>query len=544
MAERAESIDRGMKVRSLALGSHFPPSFAPGALGNFAPDPSAAFRKPSYPRARGYPEREKEKGPSFFPLRPPPVADSSTWPTPDIAKDESKKKAQERSERAEKDRVQAGQPKTHGKEKWTPVPYTPSVVFETPVTPPRPSKSGRTGRDNGRAGGGGPPPNGNTRTDRVPSSSVRGQPIGVGATDDVVAAGGRNRADVAVPKLSSPVDPSPKRAMSAGPHGGREPRRSNPSGSPEKRRESDLSSKHPERKWNVPARRTSSATQTDDISGSRHETRANGRSDAGHPQTQSTGGSDRGRPLTYDAPHGYPRPPPYDRRGEVPSRTPEHGRDLGQYAAGRDRGEPRSDRGRGGLRNGRGAHNAGGGSSATHYHHHHHHHHQPSALSNGGSGGGGAAAAAAVTTITTPSIAASHIGTSQFGSGAAGSIAHQPHQRHQQYQQPTQPTQSHQDHQPSGGHAIAGVARLHGRRNRSGSPPRPSHASFGRYASVPGAPPPMAQIQTQMRPVFEYPSLQAMSAIPYSPFVEQYSVLGMVSMQMYVVPSLGSNGMY
>ena len=472
------------------------------------------------------------------------MADSSSWPTPDIAKDESKKKAQERTERAEKDRVQVGQPKTHGKEKWTPVPYTPSVVFETPVTPPRPSKSGRTGRDNGRAVGGGPPPNGNMRADRVSSSSVRGQPVGAGGVDDAVAPGSRNRVDVALPKVSSPVDPGPKRAMSAGPHGGREQRRSNPPGSPEKRRESDLSPKHPERKWNVPARRTSSATQTDDVSGSRHETRANGRSDAVYPQTQPTSGPDRGRPLTYDAPHGYPRPPPYDRRGDVPSRIPEHGRDLGQYAAGRDRGEARSDRGRAGLRNGRGAHSGGGGggggSSATHYHQHHHHqhHHQPPALSNGGSGG-----AAAVTTATTSSTVASHTGTPQFGSGAAGLIAYQQHQRHQPYQQPTQPTQSHQDHQPSGGHANAGVARLHGRRNRSGSPPRPSHASFGRYAAAPGAPPPMAQIQTQMRPVFEYQGLQAMSAIPYSPFVEQYSVLSMVSMQMYVLSSLGSNGM-
>ena len=44
----------------------------------------------------------------------------------------------------------------------------------------------------------------------------------------------------------------------------------------------------------------------------------------------------------------------------------------------------------------------------------------------------------------------------------------------------------------------------------------------------------MSQIQTQIAPTYEYQALQAMSAVPFTPYVEQYSVMSMVSMQMYV----------
>ena len=57
----------------------------------------------------------------------------------------------------------------------------------------------------------------------------------------------------------------------------------------------------------------------------------------------------------------------------------------------------------------------------------------------------------------------------------------------------------------------------------------------GVYARVPphvGGAQPMTPIQTQLSPMYEYQAMQAMTAIPYSPLVEQFSTLGMVSLQL------------
>lgn len=82
------------------------------------------------------------------------VADASSWPTPQVALGEEKKKAQEKTDKpqpAEKSPVN----RSHGKEKWMPVNYVPSAVFNTPL----PSAGGRGarratrgGRDSGRGG--------------------------------------------------------------------------------------------------------------------------------------------------------------------------------------------------------------------------------------------------------------------------------------------------------------------------------------------------------------------------------------------------------
>ncbi|KAI9376796.1 hypothetical protein BJX61DRAFT_530615 [Aspergillus egyptiacus] len=80
----------------------------------------------------------------------PPVTDAALWPTPQGAQGEEKKKAQEKSEKTEKSPVI----RPHGKEKWTPVPYVPTAVFNTPLpsTGRRGGRSARGGRDNGRHG--------------------------------------------------------------------------------------------------------------------------------------------------------------------------------------------------------------------------------------------------------------------------------------------------------------------------------------------------------------------------------------------------------
>ncbi|EPS32109.1 hypothetical protein PDE_07068 [Penicillium oxalicum 114-2] len=84
----------------------------------------------------------------------PPVADASSWPTPQTALGEEKKKAQEKTEKPERtDKSPVA--RSHGKEKWMPVNYVPTAVFNTPL--PTPSGRGgrrtaRGGRDSGRGG--------------------------------------------------------------------------------------------------------------------------------------------------------------------------------------------------------------------------------------------------------------------------------------------------------------------------------------------------------------------------------------------------------
>ncbi|KAF2855982.1 hypothetical protein T440DRAFT_513081 [Plenodomus tracheiphilus IPT5] len=105
-------------------------------------------------------------------LPPPPNRDQESWPTPDIAIDEDRKKAQEKGEKPEKDR-RDGAPS--GKHEWVKVPYTPSVVFNTPL--PNAANARRGGRPGGRGGaqnGGrstGPLTNGAGHTEKEGSES-------------------------------------------------------------------------------------------------------------------------------------------------------------------------------------------------------------------------------------------------------------------------------------------------------------------------------------------------------------------------------------
>ncbi|KAF1981219.1 hypothetical protein K402DRAFT_240533 [Aulographum hederae CBS 113979] len=92
---------------------------------------------------------------------PPPVQDQSLWPTPDTAKDEDRKRAQEKAEKVEKtERVERDgstdtKTKPHGKNAWVSVPYTPTVVFATPGIPaPGARRGGRGGGRGGRDAGG------------------------------------------------------------------------------------------------------------------------------------------------------------------------------------------------------------------------------------------------------------------------------------------------------------------------------------------------------------------------------------------------------
>lgn len=86
----------------------------------------------------------------------PLVEDATLWPTPQVAQGEEKRKAQEKNEKGgEKSPVI----RPHGKEKWMPVPYVPTAVFNTPLPSAgrRGGRAARGGRDGGRTHGTGTP---------------------------------------------------------------------------------------------------------------------------------------------------------------------------------------------------------------------------------------------------------------------------------------------------------------------------------------------------------------------------------------------------
>lgn len=96
------------------------------------------------PKSRPY-EKDVRTAPTAMPL--PPNQDQESWPTPETAIDEDRKKAQEKGEKERKDSAPNG---TSGKQEWVKVPYTPSVVFNTPL--PNAANSRRGGRPGGRGG--------------------------------------------------------------------------------------------------------------------------------------------------------------------------------------------------------------------------------------------------------------------------------------------------------------------------------------------------------------------------------------------------------
>ncbi|KAF2131324.1 hypothetical protein P153DRAFT_355135 [Dothidotthia symphoricarpi CBS 119687] len=83
-------------------------------------------------------------------LPPPPHRDQESWPTPESVVDEDRKKSQGKGEKVEKDRKDVVTAGTSGKHEWVKVPYTPSVVFNTPL--PNAANPRRGGRPGGRGG--------------------------------------------------------------------------------------------------------------------------------------------------------------------------------------------------------------------------------------------------------------------------------------------------------------------------------------------------------------------------------------------------------
>ncbi|KAL8705884.1 MAG: hypothetical protein Q9201_001032 [Fulgogasparrea decipioides] len=179
---------------------------------------------------------------------PPPPSDAHSWPTPDSAQDEEKKRAQERTEKGEKEKPPAA--KLHSKEKWVPVPYVPTVQFNTPIpTIRRGARAPRGGRDSGpRATSGTEKPTGGS-----PDASTGLQPF----------PSERGKAEVANPRNTSNIART-KRASSAGPASTRDQRRSSETTIPEKRSDSGKLSQQAHTQDGpllAESRRTSTGTQ-------------------------------------------------------------------------------------------------------------------------------------------------------------------------------------------------------------------------------------------------------------------------------------------
>ena len=272
---------------------------------------------------------------------PPPPGDATSWPTPDLAKEDEKKKVQDRSERAEKEKTPN---KPHNKEKWVHVPYVPTPVFNTPL-PTTGRRGGRGGSRGGREGGG-------RGTHSTNGSIAVGDRVAGGNT--LVSTSGapteRGKGDMGPPRQGS-LPSRQKRASSAGPSSSREQRK--PGDSYQEKRE-DGSQRPVPTATRFPsneARRTSISTQTDQSQGNQLSP-SSSRKQFSHGGERDSGFSGNGQ----DQPHFRSGP---DRRNETGMRAQEFPREANGYHP-RERGEPRPDRGRGGYRGNRGSHNGFG----------------------------------------------------------------------------------------------------------------------------------------------------------------------------------------
>lgn len=261
-------------------------------------------------------------------------SDTISWPTPDLAKEEERKRIV--SDRVVKPEDEKAAPRPHGKEKWVPMPYVPTAVFDTPL--PSTKRGGRMARG-GRGG--------SLRGGHSVQSSMGGTGEGKATAPLNGTAGNMLAIDPGSSDLtrfrSGPPISKPKRAASAGPSIQREVQQAvDVESGPGSARVSSFG------RQSGDSRRTSTATQTDGP----YSSYADSRNEYHRFRKGSQSGTDReGYASFYD--HGHPRGP--DRRNEGSART-ESFQNHGYLSLREQRGEGRSDRGRGGFR-GRGGPN-------------------------------------------------------------------------------------------------------------------------------------------------------------------------------------------
>ncbi|OBT62245.1 hypothetical protein VE03_08077 [Pseudogymnoascus sp. 23342-1-I1] len=400
------------------------------------------YNKRSAPRGSRVGDKDEKSAANQL---PPPVGDAISWPTPETALEEEKRKAQEKVDKDEKDADSSASKQPRQKEKWVSVPYTPSVTFNTPL--PARGARGRAGRPAGRDGGG----RGAQSSNDGPGGDKTSE--ATGASDNRE----RGRDNASSGRAASLPPNSSKRSAGDSYRDARKP------STAEKKAESSAAKADAAASSN--GRRSSIATQT--------ESTANGPTDGARSQKNE-------QPNGVSDSHAHPHSAGYDMRSEFNARAGDFQKDANGHQ-GRERGEGRSDRGRGGYR-GRGNHNNFPNGQQ----------HPQQAYSNG--------------QVQQP--------INGYGMRPNGPYS------------PTPPSQP-----------FPGGFPQPAQRGRSGAPPPRSQSNpnsgpvYPRYPANPNGPPMMSPIATNGA-MFDYPGMQSMSATPYNPYVEPYSVMGMVTMQL------------
>ncbi|EKG19358.1 RNA-binding protein Lupus La [Macrophomina phaseolina MS6] len=266
--------------------------------------------------------------------QPPPVKDQESWPTPEDVQGEDRRKAQEKTEKSDKERPVAP---AKGKNEWVSLPYTPTVVFNTPMPATGARRGGRGGGRGGAQVGGRPSPtavNGASGAEKDAASTTGDQPR-------------RGRADGA----SQDAQPSKaKRTSSVGSAGGlvSEGQRTEASAQAARSSNGDATSgtfsgsngtqrnnAAPRQKMNRKFDQASSEKRKEDGSVSPSDTTGAGRRGSAAVQQPE----EQGRRRSFSQGDGQP----------VPSRAGGSERRNGQFGSGsgRERGE---NRGRGSMR--------------------------------------------------------------------------------------------------------------------------------------------------------------------------------------------------
>ncbi|KAL1980553.1 hypothetical protein VTN96DRAFT_3959 [Rasamsonia emersonii] len=397
----------------------------------------------------------------------PPVGDASAWPTPQTAQGEEKRRAQEKSEKAEKSPVI----RAHGKEKWTPVPYVPTAVFNTPL----PSAARRGGRPSrgGRDGGRGGAHNTSTNNNGADNKATSGQTTqGPANKQTSLPDRGRHESN---PARANSLPAQSRRPTSVDTGANNDQRRS--SQAPDRSR-GDTRAKAAE---DSHATTNGPQTTTGDAAAKPHrENRYSGKSQESAPTHKGGDHNSKSGNAPADGHGGSRFNSNHERRFDNPPRSADFHRDSsgwrehrdfnkdkGEYQRDREhpreRGDSRPERGRGGYR-GRGGH-YGGGSQNPHFS-------NPQLSQN------------------------SFIPPKSFGDRRS---------QHQGFQNGSQPHNTNH--------------RLSLR-----SPSLPNSAGlYGVY--------PMPDINS----MYAYPPMHPgvpMTAIPYQPYMEPFSLMGMIQMQL------------
>ncbi|PGH18527.1 hypothetical protein AJ79_00304 [Helicocarpus griseus UAMH5409] len=398
---------------------------------------------------------------------PPPVGDASSWPTPQLAQGEEFRKAQEKTEKTEKtDKDKASSAGSRGKEKWMPVPYVPTAVFNTPLPPAarrggRPARGGREGSMRGGAHVSGPV-SGSDRSASVSTATAGGSKQS-GSSD-------RGRSDIRAVS-DQPNTPQTARAGSAAATGSSEDKKASQVAQADRAANETKTTKGPEESQATGGEaQHSHPTSVDTAPRQRQNSRNFGRAHDFANMPAQRGVEHRHAGVHGDSHASRSFSTSHERRFDSGPRSADLYKDAATFHPRdrefpRERGESRPERGRGGYR-GRGGHSSYGGS--------HSQYHNPT------------------------------IGQSQFQPSKPFSLNERPRQ---------QPSQN--------------GSQQHGS-NRGLNMRSPSLPSSGMYGPTP------YPIQTDINAMYGYPPMHQgpMTAIPYQPYMEQFSLMSMISMQL------------